>query len=122
MARSVPIDRRSEEYADLFGQAPVIFAALSGPRHLLEVANSAFFEAMGCDRGRVGESVGEVIPELVPQGVLDRLDEVYRTGVAYRARDGRLMLGEPGLSSGRGSSTSPTSPVGTGPAGSTGSW
>ncbi|WP_233273530.1 SpoIIE family protein phosphatase [Streptomyces broussonetiae] len=96
MARSVPIDRRSEEYADLFGQAPVIFAALRGPRHLLEVANSAFFEAMGCDRGRVGEPVGEVIPELVPQGVLDRLDEVYRTGVAYRARDGRLMLGEPG--------------------------
>ncbi|ANP50347.1 serine phosphatase RsbU (regulator of sigma subunit) [Streptomyces griseochromogenes] len=96
IARSVPIDRRSEEYADLFGQAPVIFAALSGPKHLLEVANSAFFEAVGCDRGRVGEPVGEVIPELVPQGVLDRLDEVYRTGVAYRARDGRLMLGEPG--------------------------
>ncbi|OIJ84589.1 guanylate cyclase [Streptomyces monashensis] len=96
LARSVPIDGRSEEYADLFGQAPVIFAALSGPRHLLEVANSAFFEAMGCDRGRVGEPVGEVIPELLPQGVLDRLDEVYRTGVAYRARDGRLMLGEPG--------------------------
>ncbi|MFF7749553.1 SpoIIE family protein phosphatase [Streptomyces sp. NPDC007971] len=96
MARSVPVDRRSEEYADLFGQAPVIFAALSGPRHLLEVANSAFFEAVGCDRGRIGEPLGEVIPELAPQGVLDRLDEVYRTGVAYRARDGRLMLGEPG--------------------------
>lgn len=96
MSSSVPLDRRSEEYADLFGQAPVIFAALSGPRHLLEVANSAFFEAMGCDRGRVGEPVGEVIPELVPQGVLARLDEVYHTGVAYRARNGRLMLGEPG--------------------------
>jgi serine phosphatase RsbU (regulator of sigma subunit) len=95
-ARSVPVDRRSEEYADLFGQAPVIFAALSGPRHLLEAANSAFFEAVGRDRRRVGEPVGEVIPELVPQGVLDRLDEVYRTGVAYRARDGRLILGEPG--------------------------
>ncbi|MFI1762702.1 SpoIIE family protein phosphatase [Streptomyces sp. NPDC020800] len=96
MARSAPVDRRSEEYADLFGQAPVIFAALSGPGHLLEVANSAFFEAVACDRGRIGEPLGEVIPELAPQGVLDRLDEVYRTGVAHRARDGRLMLGEPG--------------------------
>ncbi|MER6735613.1 SpoIIE family protein phosphatase [Streptomyces puniciscabiei] len=90
------VDRRSEEYADLFGQAPVIFVALSGPRHLLEAANSAFFEALGCDRGRLGEPAGEVIPELVPQGVLDRLDAVYRTGLAYRARDGRLLLGGPG--------------------------
>ncbi|MEU6506422.1 SpoIIE family protein phosphatase [Streptomyces sp. NPDC046942] len=95
-ARSVPVDRRSEEYADLFGQAPVIFAALSGPRHLLEAANSAFFQAVGSDRGRVGDPVAEAIPELVQQGVLDRLDEVYRTGVAYRSRDGRLVLGEPG--------------------------
>ncbi|MGV4987940.1 SpoIIE family protein phosphatase [Streptomyces sp. NRAIS4] len=95
-AHSVSADRRSEEYADLFGQAPVIFAALSGPGHLLEAANSAFFETLRCDRGRLGEPVGEVIPELAPQGVLDRLDAVYRTGVAYRARDGRLLLGGPG--------------------------
>lgn len=94
--RSVPSDRRSEEYADLFGQAPVIFAALSGPGHLLEAANSAFFETLGCDRWRLGEPVAEVIPELAHQGVIDRLDEVYRTGVAYRARDGRLVLGRPG--------------------------
>lgn len=96
-ARSVSVDRRGEEYADLFGQAPVIFAALSGPGHLLEAANSAFFETLGCDRGRLGEPVGEVIPELAPQGVLDRLDAVYGTGVAYRARGGRLLLGRPGL-------------------------
>jgi serine phosphatase RsbU (regulator of sigma subunit) len=95
-ARSVSVDRRGEEYADLFGQAPVIFAALSGPRHLLEAANSAFFETLGCDRGHLGEPVGEMIPELAPQGVIDRLDAVYRTGVAYRARDGRLLLGGPG--------------------------
>ncbi|MGW3130808.1 SpoIIE family protein phosphatase [Streptomyces sp. NPDC001123] len=92
-AHAVSVERRSEEYADLFDQAPVIFAALTGPRHLLEAANSAFFETVGCDRGRVGEPLAEVVPELVPQGVLNRLDEVYRTGVAYRARDGRLLLG-----------------------------
>ncbi|MFI6359777.1 GAF domain-containing protein [Streptomyces sp. NPDC050743] len=95
-ARSVSVARRGEEYADLFGQAPVIFAALSGPRHLLEAANQAFFETLGCDGGRLGEPVGEAMPELAPQGVIDRLDAVYRTGVAYRARDGRLLLGRPG--------------------------
>ncbi|GAB2746045.1 SpoIIE family protein phosphatase [Streptomyces bullii] len=89
-------DRRNEEYEDLFEQAPVIFAALRGPHHLLEAANSAFFEAVGRDRARLGEPVGELVPELAVQGVLDRLDAVHRTGVAYRARGGRLLLGLPG--------------------------
>ncbi|MFE6740396.1 SpoIIE family protein phosphatase [Streptomyces tubercidicus] len=92
--RSPP--RRSEEYEDLFDQAPVIFAALSGPAHLLEAANPAFFEAFGGDPRGIDVPIGDLIPELAPQGVLDRLDAVYRTGTAYRARAGRLVLGPPG--------------------------
>lgn len=92
--RSPPL--RREEYEDLFGQAPVIFAALSGPQHLLEAANPAFFEAIGGDPDRVGTPLGELVPELAAQGVLDRLDAVYRSGVAHRARAGRLILGAPG--------------------------
>ncbi|MCF3171947.1 SpoIIE family protein phosphatase [Streptomyces sioyaensis] len=91
-----PAPLRSEEYEDLFDQAPVIFAALSGPQHLLEAANPAFFEAIGGDRSRTGVPIGELIPELAAQGVLDRLDTVYRTGTAHRARAGRLVLGAPG--------------------------
>ncbi|MFF4289363.1 GAF domain-containing SpoIIE family protein phosphatase [Streptomyces sp. NPDC001633] len=88
--------RRSTEYEDLFDQAPVIFAALSGPQHRLEAANPAFLEAIGGDRGQTGVPIGELLPELGPQGVLNRLDEVYRTGTAYRARGARLVLGAPG--------------------------
>ncbi|MFG2826771.1 SpoIIE family protein phosphatase [Streptomyces sp. NPDC048434] len=88
--------RRTGEYEDLFDQAPVIFVALSGPSHLLEAANPAFFEAFGGDRTDTGVPIGELIPELVPQGVLDRLDAVYRTGTAFRARGARLVLGAPG--------------------------
>ncbi|MGW7579147.1 SpoIIE family protein phosphatase [Streptomyces sp. NPDC054765] len=91
-----PTSRRSEEYEDLFDQAPVIFAALSGPSHLLEAANPAFFEAFGGDRTRAGLPLAELIPELAPQGVIDRLDGVYRTGTAFRARGARLVLGAPG--------------------------
>ncbi|MEU9119912.1 SpoIIE family protein phosphatase [Streptomyces sp. NPDC048506] len=87
---------RHEEYEDLFDQAPVIFAALSGPRHVLEAANPAFFDALGGARGRTGAPIGELFPELGPQGVLDRLDTVYRTGTPYRNRSGRLVLGAPG--------------------------
>ncbi|MFH8683054.1 SpoIIE family protein phosphatase [Streptomyces lydicus] len=87
---------RSEEYEDLFDQAPVIFAALSGPQHLLEAANPAFFEVFGGERRATGAPVDELFPELGRQGVLDRLDAVYRTGTAYRARGGRLVVGTPG--------------------------
>ncbi|MFI9353925.1 SpoIIE family protein phosphatase [Streptomyces lydicus] len=87
---------RSEEYEDLFDQAPVIFAALSGPQHLLEAANPAFFDVFGGERRATGAPVGELFPELGRQGVLDRLDTVYRTGTAYRARGGRLIVGAPG--------------------------
>jgi serine phosphatase RsbU (regulator of sigma subunit) len=87
-----PSRRRCEDYADLFGQAPVIFAAVSGPKHVLEVANSAFFEVFGGDPGRTGVPIGDVIPELEPQGVLDRLDMAYYTGIVQRARGERLVL------------------------------
>ncbi|MFG2492354.1 SpoIIE family protein phosphatase [Streptomyces caniferus] len=87
---------RTEEYEDLFDQAPVIFVALGGPSHLLEAANPAFFEAFGGSRTDTGVPIGELVPELAPQGVLDRLDAVYRTGTAFRARGARLVLGVPG--------------------------
>lgn len=111
--------RRTEEYEDLFDQAPVIFVALSGPSHLLEAANPSFFEVFGGGRTQTGSPIGELIPELGPQGVLDRLDAVYRTGTAFRARGARLVLGAPGKER-RGSSISPTSPAGTRWARSTG--
>lgn len=87
---------RTEEYENLFDQAPVIFVALGGPSHLLEAANPAFFAAFGSDRTHTGLPIGDLIPELAPQGVLDRLDAVYRMGTPLRARGARLLLGAPG--------------------------
>ncbi|MEU1628170.1 SpoIIE family protein phosphatase [Streptomyces sp. NPDC020096] len=88
--------QRSEDYADLLGQAPVIFAALSGPGHRLEAANSAFFDTFDIARRGIGVPVAKLIPEVATHGILDRLDRVYRTGVAHRVRGGRLVRGEPG--------------------------
>ncbi|MGW2917913.1 SpoIIE family protein phosphatase [Streptomyces angustmyceticus] len=88
--------RRTEEYENLFDQAPVIFVALGGSSHLLEAANPAFFEVFGGSRTDTGVPIGELVPELASQGVLDRLDAVYRTGTAIRARGARLVLGGTG--------------------------
>ncbi len=81
----------------LFGESSAAFALLSGPAHMLESANAAFFAAVGGE-GRVhtGLPLGQLLPELSEQGIVALLDDVYRTGRPYSARDSRILLGEAG--------------------------
>ncbi|MFF3906616.1 GAF domain-containing SpoIIE family protein phosphatase [Streptomyces sp. NPDC001848] len=81
---------------DLFGPAPVIFASLSGPGHIVESANPAFFDIVCGGRRRTGVPIVELMPDPAVQGVIDRIREVYRTGVPHRTRDKRLILGKSG--------------------------
>ncbi|MTE21421.1 SpoIIE family protein phosphatase [Streptomyces sp. TRM43335] len=72
-----------------------VFAELTGPRHAVATANPAFFRALG--RGeRHGVPLAALAPELLGQGIVDLLDEVYRTGRPHSARDARVLLGPPG--------------------------
>ncbi|GIE90934.1 GAF domain-containing protein [Actinoplanes regularis] len=70
-----------------------MFAVLSGPAHVLETANPAFFAALGEDRARAGIPLADLMPELADQGFLDLLDQVYRTGEPYTGHDARMLLG-----------------------------
>ncbi|GAA4968846.1 hypothetical protein GCM10025331_72270 [Actinoplanes utahensis] len=76
----------------MFGQSIAVFAALSGPAHVVEAANPAFFATIGKDRARIGVPVAELLPELAGQGFLDLLDQVYRSGEPYTGRDARVVL------------------------------
>ncbi|MER5884891.1 SpoIIE family protein phosphatase [Streptomyces sp. NPDC001941] len=79
----------------LFGRSPAVFASLSGPAHLVEAANPAFFAAIGGpERARTGLPLGDLVPELAPQGFLSFLDRVYRTGEPHAGRNARVVLGE----------------------------
>ncbi|WP_328648948.1 SpoIIE family protein phosphatase [Amycolatopsis sp. NBC_00348] len=79
---------------DLFGQSTALFASLSGPAHVLEAANPAFGKAVGsAGRLAAGRPLGELVPELTGQGLLDQLDRVYRTGQPFTGRDARVLLG-----------------------------
>ncbi|MER7455955.1 GAF domain-containing protein [Micromonospora sp. NPDC126480] len=77
----------------LFGQSTAVFALLVGPTHVVEVANPAFFSAIGEGRARTGLAIAELMPELAGQGFIALLDEVYRTGEPYTGRDARVVLG-----------------------------
>jgi signal transduction histidine kinase len=75
----------------LFMNAPAIIAILKGPEHVFELANPPALQIIG-NRQVVGRPVREAIPEIVPQGLVDILDGVYRSGQAYSARDALLQI------------------------------
>ena len=80
---------------DLFAQAPGFMAVVEGPEHRYALANRSYEDLFG-SRELVGRSVREAYPELVGQGVFERLDRVWATGVAETAEGLRVMLRHPG--------------------------
>ncbi len=75
----------------LFQQAPAFFAVLRGPDHVFEMTNSPYTRLVG-GRDVLGRAVREAVPEAVPQGYVDLLDEVFTTGVPFVGQDQRLVL------------------------------
>src|SRR4051794_28080072 len=82
-----------EDLRALFGQSIAVFASLTGPAHVVETANSAFFATIGEQRARTGVAIAKLMPELTEQGFIALLDRVYRTGERHSGRDARIMLG-----------------------------
>jgi signal transduction histidine kinase/CheY-like chemotaxis protein len=73
-----------ERFAELFEQAPGFMAMLRGPQHVFEMVNPAYSRLIG-NREVLGKALTEALPEAVDQGFLALLDDVYRTGKAYKA-------------------------------------
>jgi PAS domain S-box-containing protein len=82
---------------DLFAQAPGFVAVVRGPDHVFEVVNPAYHQLVG-GRELLGKPARLAMPELVEQGFIAPLDEVYRTGRPYVARRARVLVEQgPGL-------------------------
>ncbi len=83
--RQVQADRANQadrqRLQQLFEQAPGFMAMLHGPRHVFEMANSAFATLTG-HRPLLGKPLLEVLPEALHQGYVDLLDQVYASGKA----------------------------------------
>jgi PAS domain S-box-containing protein len=82
--------------ASAFSNAPAFMATLHGPDHVFEMSNPAYDRIVGF-RSVVGKPVRQALPEVVEQGFIDLLDQVYRTGVAYVGTEVPVLLqNEPG--------------------------
>jgi len=85
------LERESQRLAELFQQAPAFFAALTGPEHRFELINGPYQELIG-QRGVVGKSVQEAVPEASEQGFIEILNRVYRTGEPFVGRSMPIQL------------------------------
>jgi PAS domain S-box-containing protein len=79
----------------MFHQAPGFIGIVVGPEHRFVLANEAFTHLVG-GRSLVDRTVAEAIPEVIEQGFVDLLDQVYRSGESHKGSDARVMLTQPG--------------------------
>jgi PAS domain S-box-containing protein len=79
----------------IFQQAPGFVAQLTGPDHVFALVNATYSALIGA-RPVIGCPVRLALPETVPQGFVDQLDSVYRTGEPFAATAAPLWLSDGG--------------------------
>jgi signal transduction histidine kinase len=87
-------DDDKQQFFDLFSEAPVGMGIFSGPHHVFEIINKKYFELIGM-QDVIGKPVAEVFPQLVEQGFVDRLNQVYQTGITYTENERLAKLTMP---------------------------
>lgn len=81
-ARNRDLERESQRLLEFFQQAPGFVAVLAGEDHVFQMANASYLDLVG-RTDILGQPVREALPEVVAQGFVKVLDEVYRTGEPY---------------------------------------
>jgi signal transduction histidine kinase len=89
MARRLALER--DQLSQLFEQAPTFMAMLRGPEHRFELANPSYLQLIG-HRPILGRTVAEALPEVVEQGYVGLLDEVFASGRAYVAKGAKYAV------------------------------
>ena len=84
-------ERAERRLREVFAQAPAFLGVLHGPEHRFEFANDAYLHLVG-NRPVVGRTVAEALPEVVEQGFIALLDQVYSTGTTFVGREVAVML------------------------------
>ena len=79
------------ELQRVFIQAPAAIQTSRGLNHVIETVNPLYSRLVG-NRELVGKTVREAFPDLVDQGFLKLLDEVYTTGKPYVGKEMRAVF------------------------------
>ena len=75
-------NEENQRLMTLFEQAPGILAVLRGPQHVFEITNQSYMQLIG-QRGLIGKTAREALPEVANQGFFELLDQVYQSGQPF---------------------------------------
>ena len=81
----IKLEESEQRFHELFYSSTSLLAILSGPDHVVEIANDAIKDVWGKGYDVLGKPIAEVLPEIVDQGIIELLDNVYNTGEAFQA-------------------------------------
>lgn len=81
------IEATEFRYHSMIATSPSMICILKGEDMIIETANDAIIETWGKGKDVVGKSLFTVLPEIVEQGLKDRLQDVFKTGVPYQANE-----------------------------------
>jgi PAS domain S-box-containing protein len=88
--------RASEQrLRDVFEQAPLAVAVMTGPEHIYTAVSPMYAQSPGLGRVLIGRSMRDAFPEVVGRGYIEAMDEVYHTGIPYRATERLVPLARP---------------------------
>jgi len=80
-----------DQMADIFRQAPAFMCTLRGPSHIFDMVNDHYLQLVGW-RELTGKSVSEALPEVIDQGYIQILDDVFNTGRPFVGKDASVRL------------------------------
>ncbi|MGZ3850501.1 MAG: PAS domain-containing protein [Flavisolibacter sp.] len=81
-----------EQAHNLFMQAPLAIAILTGDQLVVELANEPVMEVWGKGRDILGKPISQVIPEIESQGFIDLMKEVVVTEKPFHAYEMPVTL------------------------------
>ncbi|NVO33356.1 PAS domain-containing protein [Hymenobacter lapidiphilus] len=77
---------RQELLGQILGQVPAIIVTFSGPDHRFTFFNEPYQQLVG-GRAALDETAAGLLPDMVEQGLIGILDEVYKTGQPMLTRE-----------------------------------
>ncbi len=84
-----------QRFYDLFLTAPLAIAVLEGPNHIFQLANPNYLKLIG-KTNIIGKPVEMVLPEIVEQGFIKVLNDVFHTGIPFHATEMMVQFNQTG--------------------------
>ncbi len=94
---NLKIVESEHKYRQMIYSSPFLIAILKGNNFIVEIANDAIIQAWGKGKDVIGKSLLVIIPEIVEQGFVEILNNVFATGETFEATDMPVSLQRNGV-------------------------